>query len=278
MFGYVMPFIPELRVMDRELYQAYYCGVCRTLGEFGLASRLTLTYDAAFAAVLLAGLTDDAPDFSRRACLAHPGRGKAPVVVTDEPVRFGSALSLMLAKFKLLDDASDGRPLRKVYLPALSRGVKRAEKAYPEAAAALKEGIRRINEAERTEVCDPDEAPNLFGDTLGAVLSAYPRLSEENRVLVTELGKKLGGFVYVMDAWDDLADDEKRGNYNIFLRSEMKDKKETCSAMLDMYVNSAVLAYDLMDISVNKPLLDNIMYSGLAARASEVLDGKEPKK
>ena len=58
----------------------------------------------------------------------------------------------------------------------------------------------------------------------------------------------------------------------------MADPRATCAAMLDMYINSAVLAYDLMDLRINKPLLDNIMYMGLSVRASEVLRGEGKRK
>lgn len=278
MFGYVQPFIPELRVMDKELYQAYYCGLCRALGKYGLSSRLTLTYDAAFAAILLAGVTGDEPDFARRACAAHPGRGRFPVVVTDEVVDYAAALCLMFAKYKLLDDARDGRPLRKAAVPALNRGVKKAEAKFPAAAEALKKGLDRIEEIEKAEECDPDSAPMVFGELLGDVLAAYPAVSEEALPLVQELGRKLGGFIYTADAWDDREDDKKRGSYNIFLRAKFEEPKETCAAMLDMYINSAVLAYDLMDIKYNKPLLDNIMYKGLCVRAAEVLHDKDENK
>ncbi len=116
-----------------------------------------------------------------------------------------------------------------------------------------------------------------FGRHLGELLSAFPGLGEEDIPLVREVGERLGGFIYIIDAWDDRAEDEKRGSYNIFLRSHFDDPRETCAAMLDMSINAAVLAYDLMDIKVNKELLDNIMYMGLGVKAAEVLN-KEDKK
>ena len=42
---------------DWERYNAYYCGVCKSIGaRFGQIPRMILTFDAAFIAVLLAGL------------------------------------------------------------------------------------------------------------------------------------------------------------------------------------------------------------------------------
>lgn len=62
MFGYIRPFIPELKVKDKELYQAYYCGLCRALRKYGMTSRMTLTYDATFAAILLSSVLNDEPE------------------------------------------------------------------------------------------------------------------------------------------------------------------------------------------------------------------------
>lgn len=277
MFGYVVPFIPELKVRDRDLYRSYYCGLCRALGRYGVSSKLTLTYDAAFAALLLAGVTGLAPSFSRRACALHPLRGRVPTVDNDSALDFAAALSILLAKYKLLDDARDGRPLRKAALPPLRGAVRRAERKYPETARALSEALSRFGEIEASGSCDPDEAPMSFGEMLGSVLASCPAIPGEERPAVTELGRKLGCFIYVIDAWDDRREDAKRNSFNIFLRSSMEDPRETCSAMLDMYIHSAVLAYDLLDISANKSLLDNIMYLGLSAKAVEILKKTDEK-
>ncbi|MCR5611163.1 MAG: DUF5685 family protein [Clostridiales bacterium] len=280
MFGYISPFIPELKVKDRDLYNAYYCGVCRSLKNYGAGSRLTLSYDASFAAVLIAGIAGMEPNLELRSCAVHPARGKTAVVVNDEATDFAAALSVLLARYKLIDDARDGRPLRKGLLPAFRRGVKKAEAKYPETVRILAEGLDALGAIEAAPELDPDAAPNSFGDTLGKLLASCPAVPNEDKLLLNEVGRKLGGFIYVLDALDDMREDLKRGNYNIFVRSGMEDPAGAGEAILDMYINAAVLAYDLIDIKVNKPLLDNIMYIGLGAKAAEIIDriGKENAK
>ena len=273
MFGYITPFIPELKVKDKELYQSYYCGLCRALGKYGLGSKLSLTYDAAFAAALLSSVTGREPEFERRACAMHPSRGKMATVAFDPIMEYCAAVCVLLAKYKLLDDAQDGRPLRKAALPVLAGGVRRAERKYPSVAGVLETGLKKLGSIENVELHEPDEAPLLFGSVLGDLLCACPGLDDEVKPVLSELGRKLGGFIYVIDAWDDREEDEKRGTYNMFRYLSFPDMKEACTAMLDMYINSAVLAYDLLDLRIGKPLLDNIMYIGLGARAAEVLSG-----
>lgn len=278
MFGYITPFVPELKVRDNELYRAYYCGLCRALGGYGLGSKLSLTYDAAFAAVLLSSACGAEPEFTSHSCAVHPMRGKVPMAGPTPVMDYCAAVCVLLAKYKLEDDARDGRPLRRALYPAFAAGVKRAERKYPEAARLLSEGLERFGQIEASPECDEDAAPLAFGQVLGDLLAACPALPEGQKPLMTELGRKLGGYVYISDAWDDIEEDRRRGGYNIFLRGSADDPRATCEAMLDMYINSAVLAYDLMDLALNKPLLDNIMYMGLSAKASQVLRGEGKRK
>ena len=54
MFGYVKVFRPELKVCEYEQYKGVYCSLCQTLGKrYGFASRMTLSYDFTFLALLL---------------------------------------------------------------------------------------------------------------------------------------------------------------------------------------------------------------------------------
>lgn len=42
-----------------DCYQAYYCGLCQSLGrKYGTAARMALSYDMTFAALLLTALYD----------------------------------------------------------------------------------------------------------------------------------------------------------------------------------------------------------------------------
>ena len=58
MFGYIVPLKQELRMRELAQYNAYYCGLCASIGaRFGQAARLTLNYDSTFLAMLLTGLS-----------------------------------------------------------------------------------------------------------------------------------------------------------------------------------------------------------------------------
>ena len=74
MFGYVRP-IPELlEEGEKELFSAYYCGVCR---EMGRRSRMTLTFDCAFLALMLSGGSEAGMETIR--CRGNPFRTKRAI-------------------------------------------------------------------------------------------------------------------------------------------------------------------------------------------------------
>ena len=73
MFGYIIPERPELKIREYELFRAYYCGICKSIGKrYGQVKRLTLTYDSAFLAVLLSAVADERIKFVMKRCAAHP--------------------------------------------------------------------------------------------------------------------------------------------------------------------------------------------------------------
>jgi hypothetical protein len=59
-FGYIKPFKPELKFKEFDLYKAYYCGLCKAMGKkYGFLSRLTLSYDFTFIALLIDALDNN---------------------------------------------------------------------------------------------------------------------------------------------------------------------------------------------------------------------------
>ena len=57
MFGYVQIRKPELKIKDYEVYHAFYCGLCERLrAKYGMAGRITLTYDMTFLIILLSSV------------------------------------------------------------------------------------------------------------------------------------------------------------------------------------------------------------------------------
>ena len=105
MFGYVTLYRKGLADAEMDRYQAYYCGLCRTLGRrYGLPARMILNYDLAFLAILLAGGSGFSCACHR--CPVHPVRG-CPCGEENPVLDAAADLSVILTWWQLRDGVED---------------------------------------------------------------------------------------------------------------------------------------------------------------------------
>ena len=72
MFGYVVVDKPSLRVREFDYYRATYCGLCHAMGKCtGCISRLTLSYDVTFFALVREMLEGTKVEFVKKRCPRH---------------------------------------------------------------------------------------------------------------------------------------------------------------------------------------------------------------
>ena len=87
----------------------------------------------------------------------------------------------------------------------------------------------------------------------------------------------VGRWIYLADAWDDLAQDRKEGNYNPLL-ARYGDQAETAEAPLreTMHVSLglAKTAFSLLDWGQWEGLLGHILSTGLPAVEEAVFTGR----
>jgi len=81
---------------------------------------------------------------------------------------------------------------------------------------------------------------------------------------------------------NDLEKDYKTGSYNVYLLRKPGEPKEVRrsieeEAAFNMHISlaEACKAYELLEVKRDKPLLDNIMYLGLAKKTEDVLKGEK---
>ena len=76
MFGYIQADRTRLDEEQAARYRAVYCGLCRTLRrEYGAISRLALTYDMTFLAMLLASLYEPDEQSGQESCAPRSSMG-----------------------------------------------------------------------------------------------------------------------------------------------------------------------------------------------------------
>ncbi len=274
MFGYIRPYVPELKVKDHELYRAIYCGLCRAMGKCtGQLSRLTLNYDFVFLCAVLLVANGEPFEIKRGRCIAHPLRARA-YMENNETLSRVAALSSLLVYHKMRDDAKDEKGVKKLAarlaLPFLAHAKKRAKNPC-ELEEAVKAKLDALSELEMANTPSPDPVATRFGELLGEIARAG--LTRENDALsriLYAVGYHTGRWIYAADALDDMERDRKRGSYNPYLLSfdgePTKEDRELIGRALTLELESLERAIVLLDMDEREMLSDiieNTLYLGL---------------
>lgn len=284
MFGYIKTARSELRVREYEYYRASYCGLCRSMGKCtGQCSRFTLSYDFAFLANVRMALTDTVPAFRRSRCIAHPLRRRV-MMERNEQLDYTADASVILAFEKCRDDMADERGWRRLKARLrclfLKNAYRRAKKRYPALAEAVRGHLTRLSQKEREKRPSVDEVAVIFGDLLADIVSYG--LPDDKARIARSIGWQTGRFIYIIDAIDDLAEDEKKGRFNPFLLlyggAPDETQRHSVQDALIVCLSDLETAFDLInDTSVpdRSGVLKNILYLGMPATVKQVLFGKK---
>jgi len=226
----------QLSAQERQLYQGHFCALCHSLDSWGgkLASLLT-NYDTTFWLLVLAAL-DERQKVVPKACTALPWR-KVPVVELSPPARgLAAALTLALAGAKVEDDRQDGDrpwvswaflPLRKSYQRALP-WLDKVE--FPR--SVIEELGLHQRQAEQAatsllELCRPTQ--QMLAEIFGFLADFTGKA--ELRPTLLEVGRSLGLWIYLYDAYQDRERDRRSGAFNALERFP-QDPEELGSQML----------------------------------------------
>lgn len=276
MFGYIKPYQPELRVCELETYKSVYCGLCRSMGRHtGAVSRLTLSYDFAFLAIVRMVLCDIRPDHKARRCLVHPLKKKM-MCEDNDALAYSAAAAAVLTECKLGDDIADEKGIKRALAQfghIFAAGMrKRADGKAP--AEDIEKSLLRLSQLEAEGCQSLDEAAETFGELLGAVMAFG--LDDIRSRIAYEIGRSVGRYIYVLDAVDDYEDDLKHGKYNPLRGTGVAP--ESLSVAVRLELGRLEAAVNLLDFA-GKPdlegIIKNIIYLGMPKVADKVFSGKK---
>ena len=283
MFGYVKPVVAEMLVREHEFYKATYCGICRAMKKHtGFLSNVTLSYDSVFLALIrMLYIPDCEFKAEQRRCIAHPAK-KKPMLKENEAIEYTAKAFAVLTYYKLRDDLSDERGLKRVGATAVRPIVSFANKKADllELSKISEDRLDKITDLENAK-CESIDAPaSLFGELLGEIF-AYG-LADEDRLVPYEVGYHLGRFIYAADAAEDYQKDRKSGSYNPYVLlynggDLTKENKENikCGLLLECKrIEAAVNLLPFGKRATIENIISNIIYLGLVKRI-EFLDEKE---
>ena len=261
MFGYVNVKKDLLLVRDYNIFRGYYCGLCKQLGRsFNTVTRMGLSYDMTFLAILISSLFEEDTKIRLENCIAHPF-SKRPVKDCDFGIEYASEMSVILTYLKLRDDRIDEHSLKSFASVFYFLPYKKAISKHREKYEIIEKNLKRLNSLERQKCKNVDEVSDCFGKILECVFD----FNSNNRVLSC-LGYQIGRFIYITDAYDDISRDKEKGCYNPFLLCYGSDKeslKKDFENAMTYTLSEISKAYSLLDIKKNKEICDNVIYLGL---------------
>lgn len=302
MFGYVTIAKPEIRFKDYDTYRSYYCGLCRQLkGRYGAAGRMTLSYDMTFLILLLTGLYDTETETELRCCAAHPLKKHREQ--KNEFTSYAADMNLLLFYYKCLDDWQDERKLRgRIFASILSPKVRGIRERYPKKAERIRTLLGELSQMERRAgecpsglsgsaapsegtCCDGmsgrsagvlDECAGAFGEILAEIFAYRQDVWEDS---LRQMGFYLGKFIYLMDAYDDVEEDLKKGNFNPLVPlCGDPDFDARCGAILKLMISECAERFERLPVTDHAEILRNIIYAGVWSKYEAVLQRKERKK
>ncbi len=286
MFGYVRVFQPELKVKEYEMYRGVYCALCKQLGKrYGWMSRMTLSYDFTFLALIKSAILSDNCRFHQCRCPAHP-LTKRSCCDSNEAIAFAADAAVLTVYHKCRDSIADdgfwkSLPSR-LLMPFAKRAKKKAAAAYPELAAVLQREMDRQVDLEQRCCSSIDQAAEPSAVMLSAMM-ATGETDEKQRRVLERLGYCLGRWVYLIDALDDLEDDLKAGRYNPYVchrslvmedKQGIADTKAYAVQTLNACLAECMAAYDLLPIKRFDGILRNILSCGMATQQDTVIKEK----
>ena len=262
MFGIVTANLSELTKDQENRYGAVYCGICRRIREqSGQLSRLALSYDMAFLALLLMSLYEPEERSGPNACILHPVRRRP--WVDSQYIRYAADMNVALAYFNCLDDWEDKKKLSaRAAAGFLGSQYPRIREEYPRQCEAIESCIRSLSRLERENCPSPDETASCFGKLMGELLVVHEDLWAPT---LRQAGFHLGRFIYLADAVADYREDRKKGKYNPFLAQGTGEDMEKWEEYLVLALGRCTREYERLPLVQDKALLDNILYSGVWA-------------
>ena len=261
MFGYVQIRKPELKIKDYEVYHAFYCGLCERLrAKYGIAGRITLTYDMTFLIILLSSVYNIKCRHEKRHCIVHPA--KKHRILYNEITDYCADINYLLSYYQCIDDKNDDASFRgSAGALIYKKNAAKIEKSYRRQADAVKQSLGRLSVLEKGNAYNILENASCFGRLL-AEMFIYK--DDIFKVYLGDMGYYLGRYIYIMDAYDDLQEDIKKGRYNPFKDTAKEDSfEEDTREMLLNEISAACGAFEQLPCISYIDILRNILYAGV---------------
>lgn len=278
MFGYIMINKAEMKFREYDVYHAYYCGICRDLKrKYGAAGQVSLSYDMTFLAMLLTGLYEPETKIGDCRCAVHPLERHA--VRNNIFTEYAADMNALFACYKCQDDWKDEKKLyRLAYGRILEGKMKPLREAYGEKLRRISRLMADFAAAEQRE--DDDLQLDVLAGMFGSVMAEVVAVREDEWAKdLRRFGFFLGKFIYLMDAYEDVETDIRKGTPNpLKRRYGSPDFEEECRTILVMMMSECCSAFEVLPILDHVEILRNVLYSGVWCRYEMIHEKRRQKE
>ena len=261
MFGYVTVNKPEIKFKDFDVYRSFYCGLCRELRErYGIPGQISLTYDMTFVVLLLSALYEPPTKKGTSRCVVHPL--KPQPVRKNTVTEYCADMNVILTYYKCMDDWQDEhKPLRYAYAGILKNCGNMHMSAYPEKIQRIRNALEELSSLEKQGETDVDRVAGCSGRIMEEILAFRKDVWESS---LRRLGFYLGKFIYLMDAYDDIGEDIRKGRFNVFAPFYgREDFDARCGSVLKLMIAECSEQFERLPVIENAEILRNILYAGV---------------
>ncbi len=260
MFGFVMADPKELTKEQTERYGSVYCGICRQIRlQSSKLSRMCLSYDMAFLALLHMSLYEPEETRGKRACGYHPIKPRP--WVDNVYIQYAADMNVALAYYNCLDDWQDDRRLgAKAAAAVLKKHALRVAESYPRQWQAIVSCIDRLRQLEQENCANPDLPASTFGQLMAELFVWQEDLWAP---ALRQMGLALGRFIYLADAAADYQKDLRKGRYNPLIAMGTDPDPALWETWLIMAMGRCTEYYERLPLVQDKQILDNILYGGV---------------
>ena len=278
MEGRMRPYLPELTIRDYNTYLWYLRGVRWQMSRsYGFYSCRLLQHNGVLFALLadsLAGRSATCVNQRLPGTLCY-----RQMMCQTQGIRLAAQVEVLLGWHNLQDRKySELRPLKR-----LRRAVDRLllRRAY-ERAVQENPALERLFVQERDQAVvqmnlsakNYSLAAEPMSNIYGALYSTIATDDPSQRKSMHYIGCCIGRAAYLMDKAESFLRDKLRKRYNVFLANGITNPEaavESARRQALAAANDLVRAYGMLDVKLNKSLIDNIMILGLR-HAVEPLD------
>ena len=270
MKGRMRPYLPELTIRDYNIYLRYLRGVRRQLYEaYGLYSCHLLRSNGVLFAILSDSLAGRQATCQRKRV---PGTlAWRRLMCQTQGIRLAAQVEVLLGWHNLQDRKySELRPLKR-----LRRAVDRLllRRAY-ERAVQENPALERLFVQERDQAVvqmnlsakNYSLAAEPMSNIYGALYSTLATDDPSQRKSMRYIGSSIGRIFYLLDKAERFEMDKSSGRYNVFVVNDLRGQAaavENARRQALAAANDLIRVYSMLDIKLNRGLLDNIMLLGL---------------